>query len=104
MPCPIGNTDARLRIGPVLWLVSQDLDPEHPVREVAVVESEPEIGVRRRYTAREIRLHHRPRVEQIRTRIQSSHFSKSPQPCNHEDGVAWTSEVAIFQQRSLEFA
>ena len=79
MASPIGDTVTdtctTFVIGAVLERVTHNLDPELPVREVTIVESEREIGIcRSRYTTSgELRFHPRSRVKQIRTRIQVPH-------------------------------
>lgn len=79
MASPIGDTGTGLGIGPGLGRVPHDLDPQQAVGEVTVVESEGEIGVRRRRDgAREVGVHDRiSRVEEIRI-IQILHNAKKP--------------------------
>ena len=79
MSSPIGDTVTdtctTFVIGAVLERVAHNLDPELPVREVTIVESEREISIcRSRYTTSgELRFHPRSRVKQIRTRFQVPH-------------------------------
>lgn len=70
MASPIGDAGAGFGVVPDIGSLAHDLDPELAVGEVAVVESEAEIGVgRRRGAPGEVRVDDRPQVEQIRIKI-----------------------------------
>jgi len=60
---PVGNGGAAIRIGSGVDGVRHDLDPENPIREVTVVESESEIGVGSGTAAGPVGLHGHNRVK-----------------------------------------
>lgn len=65
MPGPIGEAVAALSVGPGFRRIGHDLDPEDPVREVAVVEREPEIAVATAAAAARHVIGVHARVEQV---------------------------------------
>lgn len=67
MAGPIG--EALTAVGAVGGSVGHDLDPEQTVGEIAVVEREGEVGVAAGGVGGVVRVHDRPRIEQIQILI-----------------------------------